>query len=132
MLSQLLKGKKKPKVKTPSKKSKGKRKELESSSFANTDNEKHFDSEPPKSSFEEEDNSKNMSTHSQRMSKLEQRLKALANRDKLQEVGIVRPYPAECDTSPYPFKFKAPTLHTFDGKGSPNNTYTTSNPKQRI
>ena len=29
-------------------------------------------------------------------------------------------YPAEWDTTPYPPKFKAPTLHNFDGKGSPN------------
>jgi len=35
-------------------------------------------------------------------------------------VGIVRPYAAEWDTTPYPPKFKASTLHTFDGKGSPN------------
>jgi len=54
------------------------------------------------------------------MSKLEQRLEALANRDGLQDVGIVRPYPAKWDTTPCPFKFKVSTLHTFDGKGSPN------------
>ena len=54
------------------------------------------------------------------MSKLEQRLEALANRDGLQDVRIVRPYPAEWDTTPYPPKFKAPILHTFDGKGSSN------------
>ena len=54
------------------------------------------------------------------MSKLEQHLEALANWDGLQEVGIVRPYPAEWDTAPYPPKFKASTLHTFDDKGSPN------------
>jgi len=34
--------------------------------------------------------------------------------------GVVRPYPAEWDMTPYPPKFKAPTLRTFDGKGSPN------------
>ena len=54
------------------------------------------------------------------MSKLEQRLEAPANRDSLQDVGIVWSYPAEWDTAPYPPKFKAPTLHTFDSKGSPN------------
>jgi len=89
MLSQLLKDKKEPKAKTFSKKSKGKRKEGESSSFANTENEEHSESKPPKSSFEEQDNSENESSHSKRMSKLEQRLEALANRDGLQEVGIV-------------------------------------------
>ena len=32
----------------------------------------------------------------------------------------VRPYPVEWDAAPYPPRFKALTLHTFDGKGSPN------------
>jgi len=54
------------------------------------------------------------------MRKLEQRFEALTNRDGLQEVGIVRSYPAEWDTALYPPKFKAPTFHIFDGKGSPN------------
>ena len=54
------------------------------------------------------------------MSKLEQRLEALTNRDDLQDVGIIWPYPAEWDTTPCPSKFKALTLHTFDDKGSPN------------
>jgi len=54
------------------------------------------------------------------MSKLEQRLEALANPNGLQEVGIVRPYVTEWDTSPYPPKFKAPSFLTFNGKGSPN------------
>jgi len=53
------------------------------------------------------------------MSKLEQQLEALTNREVLQDLGVVRPYSIECDTAPYPPKFKAPTLHTFDGKGSP-------------
>jgi len=33
---------------------------------------------------------------------------------------VVRSYPAEWDLIPYPPKFKALTLHAFDGKGSPN------------
>jgi len=41
MLRQLLKGKKRPKDKIPFKKSKGKQKEVESSSFVNTENEEH-------------------------------------------------------------------------------------------
>jgi len=79
MLSQLLKDKKKLKAKTPSKKFKGKWKEGESSSSVNTKNEEHSDYEPPKYSSEEEDNSEKSSTHSKRMSKLEQHLEALAN-----------------------------------------------------
>jgi len=38
----------------------------------------------------------------------------------LQDVEIIWPYLAEWDTAPYPPKFKAPILHTFDGKGSSN------------
>ena len=83
MLLQLLKEKKKPKGKIPFNKSKGKRKEGESSSFANTESEEHSNSEPPKSSSEEEDNSENRSHHSKRMSVLEQRLEALANQGDL-------------------------------------------------
>ena len=119
-VKQMLKEKKKLKAKTSSKKSKDKWKEGESSSSANTKSEEHFNSEPPKSSSEEEDNSENESNNFKRMSKLEQCLEALANRDGLQDLGIVRPYPAEWETAPYPPKFKALTFHTFDGKGSPN------------
>ena len=35
------------------------------------------------------------------MSQLEERLNALASRKDLQEVGVVRPYPAEWDLVPY-------------------------------
>jgi len=44
------------------------------------------------------------------MSKLEQRLEALASQKGLQEAGVVRSYPAEWDLIPYPPKLKAPTL----------------------
>jgi len=79
MLSQLLKEKKKPKGRTSSKKSKGKRKEGDSLPFANTESEEYSNSEPPKSSSEEEDNLENGSSHYKGISKLEQRLEALAN-----------------------------------------------------
>ena len=45
---------------------------------------------------------------------------SLAQRDKLKKVGMTRPYPMEWDLVLYPPKFKPPTLHTYDGKGSPN------------
>ena len=67
---------KKPKAKTPSKISKGKRKEGESPSSTNTESDGRFNSEPPKFSSEEKDNSENGSSHSKGMSKLEQRLEA--------------------------------------------------------
>ena len=94
MLSQLLKDKKKPKAKTHSKKFKGKRKEGESSSFVNTQNDEQSNSELLKSSSEKKDNSENKSSHSKRMSKLGQHLGVLTNQDGLQDVGIVRLYPA--------------------------------------
>jgi len=54
------------------------------------------------------------------MSELEKCLEALADRKSFQEAGVVWPYPAEWDLVPYPPKFKALTLHAFDGKGLPN------------
>ena len=54
------------------------------------------------------------------MNELEKRLKAISNRSNLQKVGVFRPYPVEWDLDPYPPWFKAPNLHAFDGKGSPN------------
>ena len=110
MLAQLLKDKKKSNAKTSSKKSKGKRKEGESSSSVHIKEEKQSNSESSKSSSEEGGNPENGGTHSKRMNKLEQRLEALTNWKGLQEVGIVRPYPAEWDLVPYPPKFKALTL----------------------
>lgn len=55
-----------------------------------------------------------------KMKELEQRLDAIANRSELHEEGLIRPYPAEWDIAPYLSKFKAPTLHAFNGTGSPN------------
>ena len=54
------------------------------------------------------------------MKELEERLEAIAHRSDLQDVSIIRPYPAEWDSTPYPPKFKAPMLQAFDGKTSPN------------
>jgi len=45
---------------------------------------------------------------------------SLTQRDELKKVEVVRPYPLEWDSVPYPPKFKSPTLHTYDGKSSPN------------
>ena len=66
MLSQFLEGKKKLKAKTPSRKSRGKWKEGESSSSAHTEEEEHSNSESSKPSSEEGGNSENGSTHSKR------------------------------------------------------------------
>ena len=79
----------KPKAKTPPKKSMGKRKEGESSSSAHTENKEHSNSKPSKPPSEEEVNSENGSTHSKRMSKLEQCLEALTNWKGFQEAGVI-------------------------------------------
>ena len=114
MLVQLLK----KKEKNP--KTKGKKKEGERFSSEDTESEKHPNPESPKPSYKEEDGSESRSRHSRRMSNLEKRLEVLAHRGNLQDVGVVRPYPPECDTAPYPPRFKASILHTFNGIGSPN------------
>jgi len=85
-----------------------------------TESENNCNSEPPKSSSEEEDGSKNRACHSKWMNELEKCLENIANRSNLQKAGIVSPYPVEWDAAFYSPKFKAPTPHTFDGKGSPN------------
>ena len=38
----------------------------------------------------------------------------------MNKLGVVRPYPIEWDTVPYPAKFKPISLVQFDGKGSPS------------
>lgn len=55
----------------------------------------------------------------QSMEELESFLNAIANRE-LKEEGVVLSYPAEWDAIPYPHKFMASILYTFDGNGSPN------------
>ena len=45
---------------------------------------------------------------------------SLTQRDELKKVEITHHYPLEWDFIPYPPKFKLPTLHTYDGKSSPN------------
>jgi len=106
--------------KSPPKKSKGKRREGESSSSEPSEETRRSAADSPKSSSQVKGDQDQGKAHAKRMSQLEQRIEALTNRKGLQEVGVVRPYPAEWDLVPYPPKFKAPTLQAFDGKGSPN------------
>ena len=120
-LKQLLEGKmKKLKAKTPSKKSKGKQKEGKIPSSAHTEEEEYSISESSKPPSKEGDNSEDGSSHSKRISKLEQRLEALTSPKGLQEVGVIWLYMTEWDLIPYPPKFKALNLLAFDGKGSQN------------
>jgi len=45
---------------------------------------------------------------------------SLTQKDELKKVGMMHPNPLEWDSISYPPKFKPPTLHTYDGKSSPN------------
>lgn len=101
-------------------KSKRKQKESESSISKKTESEDNSNSEPPKSWSKEEGDSENGDNHSRRMNEREKHLETIANQSNLQEVGVVRLYSTEWDVVPYPTKFKALTLQTFDDKGSPN------------
>jgi len=82
-------------------------------------NENKFWFEDPESS-EESENSKAEDSHAKRMSELKKYLEVIANWSDLQKVGLVRPYLVEWDATSYTPRFKASTLHTFDGKGSSN------------
>jgi len=121
LLLKILKKKtKSPKTKASSCKSNGKEKEDENSISENSDgNENNFGYENSESSSSEEpENSED--NHAKKMNELEKRLEVISIRSNLQEVGMVRPYPIEWDSAPYPPKFKAPNLHAFDDKSSPN------------
>ncbi|MBZ2164411.1 hypothetical protein, partial [Alteromonas stellipolaris] len=48
---------------------------------------------------------------------IQAQIASLSQRDDLKRVGMTR---FEWDSVPYPPKFKPPTLHSYDGKGSPN------------
>jgi len=107
------------KTKASSRKSRGKEKEDENSTSEHSDgNENNFEYENPKSSSEEPEKSED--NHAKKMNELEKLQEAISNRSNLQEVGVVRPYPVEWDSSSYPPGFKAPNLYAFDGKGSPS------------
>ena len=51
---------------------------------------------------------------------IQAQIASLTQRDELKKVGMMRPYPLKWDSVSYPPKFKPPTLHTYDGKSSPN------------
>ena len=92
--------------------------------FENTEGEDNCDDELHQYSSDEGGSERSQDPHQKKMKELEERLEAIAHRCDLQDVGVVRPYPAEWDSTPYPPKFKAPTLQAFDGKTSPINTST--------
>jgi len=83
---------------------------------SNHNKEEHNDDEQPKT-----DKSKESSSIDAEVLKVIQvQITSLAQRDELKKAGMARPYPLEWDSVPYLPKFKPPTLHTYDGKSSPN------------
>ena len=119
ILTQLLKDKRKSTDKTSSKKSKGKRKEGESSSSVLIEEKEQSNSKSSKFSSKEEENPENRGIHSKRMSQLEQLGLVPAISDR---VGLVL----------YPPKFKALTLQLSTAKDHRTNTSTTSSLRQEM
>ena len=79
-------------------------------------NEENNNNEPPKT-----DHSKKGSSFDVKVIKgIQAQIASLAQKDELKKIGAVRPYRLEWDSVPYPPKFKPPTLHSYDGKSSPN------------
>ena len=105
---------------SPGQPSKGKDKEVEHFIFEEPKSKESNDDEPPQSSSEYGDSGHSKDPHSKKMKELEERLEAIAHRGELHDVGVTKLYPVEWDSAPYHPRFKATTLHAFDGKGLPN------------
>ena len=124
MMTLLLKKPKKktksPKTKASPSKSNGKKESENFTSESCDGNENNFEYEDPESSSEEPEKTETEDIHAKRMNELEKYLEAITNWGDLQEEGVVTPYPVEWDSAPNPLRFKAPILHTFDGKDSWN------------
>ena len=78
---------------------------------SNHNEEKHNDDEQPKT----EKSKESSSIDAEVLKDIQAQIASLTQRDEM-----TRPYPLEWDSVPYPLKFKPPTLHTYDGKSSPN------------
>jgi len=83
---------------------------------ANHNNEEHNDDEHPKTEKSKESSSIDVEV----IKDIQAQIASLAQRNELKKVGMTRPYLLEWDSVPYPPKFKPPMLHTYNGKGSPN------------
>jgi len=83
---------------------------------SNHNEEEHNEDEQPKI----EKSGESSSINAEVLKGIQAQIASLAQRDELKKVGMTRPYPLEWDSMSYPPKFKPPTLHTYDGKSSPN------------
>ena len=83
---------------------------------SNHDEEEHLSNEQPRT----EKSKEGSSLDAEVLKGIQAQIAFLAQKDELNKVGAVHPYPLEWDSVPYPPKFKPPTLHTYDGKSSSN------------
>jgi len=83
---------------------------------SNHNEEEHNDDECSKT----EKSKESFSIDVEVIKSIEAHIVSLTQRDELKKVGMTRPYPLKWDSVPYPVKFKPLTLHTYDGKSSPN------------
>jgi len=83
---------------------------------SNHNEEEHNDDEQHKT----EKSKESSSIDAKVLKGMQAQITSLAQRDELKKAGMIRPYPLEWDSVPCPLKFKPPTLHTYDGKSSPN------------
>ena len=118
LLKKLKKKSKGPKTKASSCKSKGNKRKDENSTFEHSDgNENNFRYENHESSSEESENSKD---------NLPKKMNSLRNAWRLSQIKAIfkkwggQTIPIEWDLTSYPCRFKAPNMHPFNGKSSPN------------
>jgi len=83
---------------------------------SNQNVEEHHNDEQPKTEKSKESSSMDVEV----LKGIQAQIASLTQRDELKKVGAVCPYPLEWDLVPYLPKLKPPTLHTYDGKSSPN------------
>ena len=83
---------------------------------SNHDEEENLNNEPLKT----EKSKKSSSIDAKVIKGIQAQIASLTERDELKKLGMTHPYPPEWDSVLYRPKFKPPTLHTYDGKSSPN------------
>jgi len=88
----------------------------------NHNDEEHNDDEHPKT----EKSKESSSIDAEVIKSIQAQIASLAQRDELKKMGMTHPYPLEWDLVSYTRKFKPPTLHTYNGKGWPNQLSITS------
>jgi len=83
---------------------------------SNPNEEENLNNESPKTKKSKESSSIDADV----IKGIQAQIASLAQWDALKKEGMTCPYLLEWDSVPYPPKFKQLTLHTYDGKSSPN------------